>query len=207
MFTHLKIHDYASKQQSRFILHTFGMVLYCLLLLPLAMALSIPSPSSKMKMSPSYHYEDKASYIAHLQTICPLPAGFQCSFAKTSFTPVEAPQMKDMPITLTLIKMCSPTSNWAAVFTKNTFPGAPVIVGKALLLRREPLQAIVVNNKVSNVCAGGDGISDVLAVSEAVAQELELTGGARSVLASSTGVIGWRVPRQEVRRARAKYKS
>ncbi|HQU45528.1 MAG TPA: hypothetical protein PK867_22135, partial [Pirellulales bacterium] len=42
------------------------------------------------------------------------------------------------------------TLDFAAVFTKNAFPGAPVIVGRQRL--NEPrLGAIVVNNKISNV--------------------------------------------------------
>lgn len=47
-----------------------------------------------------------------------------------------------------------PTAAFAAVFTTNAFPGAPVLVGPQRL--GEPtLGAVVVNNKVSNVCAPG----------------------------------------------------
>lgn len=57
-----------------------------------------------------------------------------------------------------------------------------------------PLHAIVINNKVSNVCSGGDGVADSERVCKAVAKALNLPGGASSVLPSSTGVIGWRLP-------------
>ena len=74
------------------------------------------------------------------------------------------------------------------------FPGAPVIVGRSRLADRGPLHALVINNKISNVCAGGDGVGDAERVCEAVAEALSLPGGSRSVLPSSTGVIGWRLP-------------
>jgi glutamate N-acetyltransferase / amino-acid N-acetyltransferase len=62
----------------------------------------------------------------------------------------------------------------------------------------KPLHAIVVNNKVSNVCSGGDGVADSEKVCAAVADALKLPGGGSSVLPSSTGVIGWRLPATEL---------
>ncbi|CAN0449958.1 unnamed protein product, partial [Ectocarpus fasciculatus] len=51
-----------------------------------------------------------------------------------------------------------PSDRWAAVFTRNMFPGAPVIVGKERLAAEgRAIQAVVINNKISNVCPGGDG--------------------------------------------------
>lgn len=61
-----------------------------------------------------------------------------------------------------------------------------------------PLHAIVINNKVSNVCSGGDGVADSELVCEAVAKALNLPGGSAVVLPSSTGVIGWRLPAKEL---------
>jgi glutamate N-acetyltransferase / amino-acid N-acetyltransferase len=61
-----------------------------------------------------------------------------------------------------------------------------------------PLQALVINNKVSNVCSGGDGVADAERVCQAVADALSLAGGSKSVLPSSTGVIGWRLPAKEL---------
>lgn len=57
---------------------------------------------------------------------------------------------------------------------------------------------MVINNKVSNVCSGGDGVADSELVCEAVAKALDLPGGAKTVLPSSTGVIGWRLPAKEL---------
>ena len=79
------------------------------------------------------------------------------------------------------------------------FPGAPVLVGRSRLAGGGPLQALVINNKVSNVCSGGDGVADSEQVCQAVADGLHLSGGGASmVLPSSTGVIGWRLPAQEL---------
>ena len=57
---------------------------------------------------------------------------------------------------------------------------------------------MVINNKVSNVCAGGDGVADAELVCAAVAKGLQLSHGSQSVLPSSTGVIGWRLPATEL---------
>lgn len=61
-----------------------------------------------------------------------------------------------------------------------------------------PLQAIVINNKVSNVCPGGDGVAAAESICDAVSKGLKLPAGASSVLPSSTGVIGWRLPAKEL---------
>lgn len=60
------------------------------------------------------------------------------------------------------------------------------------------MHAVVINNKVSNVCSGGDGVGNSEMVCEAVAKALNLPGGAATVLPSSTGVIGWRLPAKEL---------
>jgi len=76
------------------------------------------------------------------------------------------------------------------MFTKNAFPGAPVIVGRKRLA--EPrLGAILVNNKISNVCAPG-GVETSERLCAAAAKALGLN--ASEILPSSTGVIGWRLP-------------
>jgi glutamate N-acetyltransferase / amino-acid N-acetyltransferase len=43
------------------------------------------------------------------------------------------------------------------MFTRNHFPGAPVVVGRERL-RAGRLQALVVNSKVSNVATGEAGV-------------------------------------------------
>jgi glutamate N-acetyltransferase/amino-acid N-acetyltransferase len=93
-------------------------------------------------------------------------------------------------MTLTLIALDEPTPAFAAMFTRNAFPGAPVIIGRKRLA--EPtLGAIIINNKVSNVCAPA-GVEISERICTATAQGLGFS--AAQILPSSTGVIGWSIP-------------
>lgn len=62
----------------------------------------------------------------------------------------EIPQSDPVPSHLAPpLSTNKPSDRWAAVFTRNMFPGAPVIVGKERLAAEgRAIQAIVVNNKV-----------------------------------------------------------
>ena len=102
--------------------------------------------------------------------------------------PREAP--KPAKMTLTAIVLDQPTRDFGAMFTRNAFPGAPIVVGRQRLAE-ESLGAILVNNKISNVCAPG-GVEASEKICAAVARELRLS--ANQVLPSSTGVIGWTLP-------------
>ena len=138
-------------------------------------------------------------YLAYLDAASALPLGFAAGTAAGEFVPVESPAMGSLPVKGTLIHLTDgPTDSWAAVFTRNRFPGSPIRVGRSRLEGGGPLQAIVVNNKVSNVCSGGDGVADSERVCRAVADALDLEGGAETVLPCSTGVIGWRLPAEEL---------
>lgn len=79
----------------------------------------------------------------------------------------------------------------AAVFTRNHFPGAPVVVGRERI-RAGRLQAVVVNSKVSNVGTGEAGLAAARAMGDAAGRELGIEG--ELVLMSSTGVIGVPLP-------------
>jgi glutamate N-acetyltransferase/amino-acid N-acetyltransferase len=79
----------------------------------------------------------------------------------------------------------------AGVFTRNRFPGAPIIVGRELL-QGGSLQAVVVNSKVSNVATGEEGIARARRMGVAAAAELGIDPAL--VLMSSTGVIGRPLP-------------
>lgn len=143
-------------------------------------------------------FQNAEEYLAYLETVSALPKGFATGTAKGSFVPVEAPSMGKLPIKGTVIYLTEgPTDSWAAVFTKNRFPGAPIKVGRKRLAAGGPLQAFVINNKVSNVCSGGDGEADSELVCQAVADALGLDSPSL-VLPSSTGVIGWRLPAKEL---------
>jgi glutamate N-acetyltransferase/amino-acid N-acetyltransferase len=133
-------------------------------------------------------FATRADHRAWLASQAALPAGFRVGTARLSFTPVEAP--KPARMNLTLLALDRPTPDFAAVFTRNAFPGAPVIVGRRRL--DEPaLGAVIVNNKISNVCAP-DGVAAAERLCAAVGESLGIAPTA--VLPSSTGIIGWRLP-------------
>ncbi len=133
-------------------------------------------------------FASRAEHRAWLATQSALPAGFRVGATKFDFTPREAP--KPAKMTLTLIALDRPTPDFAAVFTRNAFPGAPIIVGRQRL-GAPALGAIIVNNKISNVCAPG-GVEASERVCAETARLLKLS--ATEVLPSSTGVIGWGLP-------------
>lgn len=133
-------------------------------------------------------FPSRDAHRAWLASQAALPQGFRVGCTRFEFLPKEAPKPSKM--TLTLIALDEPTADFAAVFTKNAFPGAPVIVGRKRLA--EPrLGAILINNKISNVCAPG-GVEASEAVCAAAAGLLGLAP--TEVLPCSTGVIGWGLP-------------
>jgi glutamate N-acetyltransferase/amino-acid N-acetyltransferase len=83
----------------------------------------------------------------------------------------------------------------AAVFTRNQFPGAPVVLGRETI-RAGVLRAVVVNSKVSNVATGGAGVELARRMARAAAAELGTEAG--KVLVSSTGVIGVPLPIEKI---------
>ncbi|MBL0889833.1 MAG: bifunctional glutamate N-acetyltransferase/amino-acid acetyltransferase ArgJ [Gemmatimonadaceae bacterium] len=85
----------------------------------------------------------------------------------------------------------------AAVFTRNHFPGAPVILGRETL-RAGVLRAVIANSKVSNVATGQAGVDNARRMARAAALELGTT--ADKVLVSSTGVIGVPLPIEKIER-------
>lgn len=138
--------------------------------------------------STSLTFPDRNAHRAWLATQAALPAGFRVGTTRFDFTPREAP--KPAKMTLTLIALDQPTPDFAALFTKNAMPGAPVLIGRQRLAS-PALGAVIVNNKISNVCApGGVAASERICAETARLLGLEAT----QVLPSSTGVIGWGLP-------------
>ncbi len=82
-----------------------------------------------------------------------------------------------------------------AVFTKNNYPGAPVLVGKEHI-QEGKLQAIVVNSKNSNVATGEEGVWVAKETCKILAENLGIQP--KHVLPSSTGVIGVPLPKEKI---------
>lgn len=133
-------------------------------------------------------FRSKDEHRAWLASQGALPSGFKVGTTRFEFMPKEAP--KPAKMTLTLIALDRPTTEFGALFTKNAFPGAPILVGRKRL--DEPtLGAIIVNNKISNVCAP-DGVATAERICAETGRLLDVPSTA--VLPSSTGVIGWQLP-------------
>ncbi|MBN2574581.1 MAG: bifunctional ornithine acetyltransferase/N-acetylglutamate synthase [Deltaproteobacteria bacterium] len=133
-------------------------------------------------------FSSRAAHREWLATQAVLPRGFRAGTTRFEFTPAEVG--KKAAMNLTLLALDRPTADFAAVFTRNAFPGAPVLVGRRRLA--EPtLGAVVVNTKISNVRAP-DGENTAERLCAAVAGALGMAPG--QVLPSSTGIIGWRIP-------------
>jgi len=110
------------------------------------------------------------------------PRGFRCASRNVGLKP----QAKDLAVFASDVDAAA-----AAIFTRNHFPGAPVIVGREII-KGGRLRAVVVNSKVSNVATGQLGIDNVRRMAAATAAELGTAPA--HVLVSSTGVIGVPLP-------------
>jgi glutamate N-acetyltransferase/amino-acid N-acetyltransferase len=133
-------------------------------------------------------YANQKDYLSYLATISALPEGFSVGNSRFNFKPFEVD--KTLPMNVTIIMADKPTSSFAAMFTSNQFPGGPIIIGKERLKSSEFMQAIVVNNKISNVCPGGSpdkGAGDSDTICEATSKILKLQSK-HLVLPSSTGI-------------------
>lgn len=133
-------------------------------------------------------FSSRAEHRAWLAAQAAPPRGFRAGVSRFEFAPVETG--KPARMALTVLALDEPTPAFAGVFTRNAFPGAPVIVGRRRMAAAR-LGAVVVNNKISNVCAP-DGIEAVERTCGAAAGLLGFAP--EEVLAQSTGVIGWRLP-------------
>jgi glutamate N-acetyltransferase/amino-acid N-acetyltransferase len=145
--------------------------------------------------STSHLFASAAEHRAWLESQSGLPAGFRVGTASLAFTPREAPRPARM--NLAILSLDRPTPSFALMLTRNAFPGAPVVLGRRRLTA-PLLGAVVVNNKVSNVCAPG-GLEAAERICAETARALGMAPD--EVLPASTGVIGWQLPVQEMTEA------
>lgn len=136
-------------------------------------------------------YASSEAYLAALRQRAALPVGFRVGTSTFEFSPAELAN-RTARMTLTLLALDAPTASFAAMFTTNAFPGAPVLVGRERLRSSPALQAVVINNKISNVCAPG-GVAASEALCAGAAAQLALASPSL-VLPCSTGIIGWGLP-------------
>jgi glutamate N-acetyltransferase / amino-acid N-acetyltransferase len=110
------------------------------------------------------------------------PRGFRCASRNVGLKP----SAKDLTLFSSEVEAAA-----AAVFTRNHFPGAPIVLGRETM-RGGALRAIIANSKVSNVATGTIGVEHARRMAAAAATELGTTPD--RVLVSSTGVIGVPLP-------------
>jgi glutamate N-acetyltransferase / amino-acid N-acetyltransferase len=103
--------------------------------------------------------------------------------------------IKDNTLDLTVI-YSTVRARAAAVFTRNRFPGAPVIIGRKHIANGF-VQALVINSKNANVAMGKQGIDNGIETCRIVGEELGIDS--YDVLPFSTGVIGRPLPMDKIR--------
>lgn len=114
------------------------------------------------------------------------PRGFRCASRNVGLKPTA----RDLTLFVSDVDAAA-----AAVFTRNHFPGAPIILGRETI-KGGVLRAVIANSKVSNVATGARGVENARRMARAAAAELGST--ADRVLVSSTGVIGVQLPIEKI---------
>jgi glutamate N-acetyltransferase / amino-acid N-acetyltransferase len=103
--------------------------------------------------------------------------------------------IKDNTLDLTVI-YSTVRARAAAMFTRNRFSGAPVIVGRKHIANGFA-QALAINSKNANVAMGKQGIDNAIKTCRIVGEELGVNP--YDVLPFSTGVIGRPLPMDKIR--------
>jgi glutamate N-acetyltransferase / amino-acid N-acetyltransferase len=117
-----------------------------------------------------------------------LPTGFRCASRNCGLKA----HAKDLALFASDVEAAA-----AAVFTRNHFPGAPVVLGRETI-RAGRLRGIVANSKCSNVATGAAGVENAQRMAAAAAAEIGTTPD--RILVSSTGVIGVQLPIEVIER-------
>ena len=139
-------------------------------------------------------FQSEESYLRALSDRAALPAGFSCATASFEFSPRELAGNAAFPMKVSAILLDDPSPAYACVFTANKFPGAPVVIGRDRISNKT-IEGIIINNKIANVCAP-QGVEDALRI---LSEFAALTGkNPENLLPASTGVIGWKLPVQEM---------
>jgi glutamate N-acetyltransferase/amino-acid N-acetyltransferase len=124
--------------------------------------------------------------MPEFHAVARFPRGFRCASRNVGLKP----SARDLTLFASEVD-----AQAAAVFTRNHFPGAPIILGRETI-RGGVLRAVIANSKVSNVATGEEGVARARRMAAAAAAELGTS--ADRVLVSSTGVIGVPLPIEKI---------
>ncbi len=143
------------------------------------------------------NFSGSQDYLQYLVDSTEVPEGFAFSTVPLTFIPQERPAADPYRMNLSLILAEADCTDFAGVFTRNAVPGAPVLLSKKRM--KEPaLRGILVNNKVANVCTPG-GADDAEALLREAGGRLGIDP--QKLLSASTGIIGWKLPLEEMKKS------
>ena len=135
-------------------------------------------------------YASESEYLYALAGRAALPEGFRCAVSEISFNPRERDGAQPLRMNLSLLFLDRETQDFGAVFTRNLFPGAPVLIGRERL-ERPAIRGVLANNRISNVCTPR-GVEDARGLLDTLGR---LTGSREEdFFCASTGIIGWELP-------------
>ena len=144
-------------------------------------------------------YQGKEEYLQALAMNSQLPVGFRCSTTALQFFAEEKPSDQPLSMRLSLIYLEEETSLCEAAFTRNSFPGVPVILGRERINQPSAsLRALLINNKISNVCTkeGRERAEQLLQALGNLISTLP-----QKIIPCSTGIIGWELPVEKMEAA------
>ncbi|MEW5816244.1 MAG: bifunctional ornithine acetyltransferase/N-acetylglutamate synthase [Spirochaetota bacterium] len=145
-------------------------------------------------------YTTEAEYIKAVQSRAVLPVGFRAASIPLTFSPMERPVHNPLPMSLNVILLDNATPSFGGVFTRNSFPGAPILINKTRLSQRA-MRGVLINNKVANVCAE-NGVEDAELLLNNLARLIRAAKGSEvsgeQFFSASTGIIGWKLPVKEI---------
>ena len=98
-----------------------------------------------------------------------------------------------------LVLLAPEHSQWAGLFTQNSFAAAPVQIARQRLAAHsqgQSLRALLINAGHANAATGARGHADALQLCASLAQQLDLR--AEQVIPCSTGVIGEYLPMRQL---------
>ena len=91
-------------------------------------------------------YQNERDYLSDLKDRAVLPSGFRVAAVPISFFPTERAVSDPLKMNLSLIALDKPTESFAAVFTRNAFPGAPVKIGRRRLSEAKAVSGVLIYN-------------------------------------------------------------
>jgi glutamate N-acetyltransferase/amino-acid N-acetyltransferase len=108
------------------------------------------------------------------------PSGFKFAVCVAGFKKTDRPDLALLVSDLPAVG--------AAMFTKNIFKAAPVVVGQELMQRGNAFRAVLINSGQANACTGDEGILNCRRTQRMLADAAGLA--VEEILPASTGVIG-----------------